>query len=166
MRSDIPDPDQPPTVLLVEDDEAVRDAVCLGLTLQGLRVLDAANGDEAVMLCQALDGKIDAAVVDIVMPLEWGRDVVKRLAFHAPHMKVLYVSGHCEGFVLDCGALPPDDVFFGKPFKVADVADKIYEMLGFAAPATTLQPDDEAGGETQPDNRCRGDEKSSGGATV
>ncbi|MBI3862118.1 MAG: response regulator [Planctomycetia bacterium] len=134
------DPAQQATILLIEDDEAVRDSVRMGLVQFGFHVLEAASGDEAVILCQAYAGKIDATVIDMVMPRMWGHEVAARLLEIAPGIKVVYISGHSEEFMLGCGVLKSEDVFFAKPFYPSEVADKIYEMLGIPNPVTSSFP--------------------------
>jgi two-component system, cell cycle sensor histidine kinase and response regulator CckA len=128
------------TILLIEDDEAVRDSVRMGLVQFGFHVMEAANGDEAVILSQAYEGKVDAAVVDMVMPRMWGHEIAARLLECAPDLKVVYISGHSEEFMLGCGVLKPNDVFFAKPFYPSELADKIYEMLGVPNPLAKLSP--------------------------
>jgi CheY-like chemotaxis protein len=103
--------------------------------------MEAANGDEAVILSQAFEGKVDAAVVDMVMPRMWGHEIAARLLEFAPDLKVVYISGHSEEFMLGCGVLKSSDVFFAKPFYPSELADKIYEMLGVPNPLTKLCPD-------------------------
>ena len=128
------------TILLIEDDEAVRDSVRMGLVQFGFHVMEAANGDEAVILSQAYEGTVDAAVVDMVMPRMWGHEIAARLMEFAPEMKVVYISGHSEEFMLGCGVLKPNDVFFAKPFYPSELADKIYEILGVPNPLTKVCP--------------------------
>lgn len=131
----IPDPTQK-IVLLVEDDEAVRDSVRMGLVQFGFHVLEAANGDEAAILCEAYQGKVDASVIDMVMPRTWGHEVATRLRALSSGIKVVYISGHSEEFMLGSGVLKAEDVFFAKPFYPSELADKIYEMLGVVNPVT------------------------------
>lgn len=128
------------TILLVEDDEAVRDSVRMGLVQFGFHVMEAANGDEAVILCQAYEGKIDATVIDMVIPRMWGHEIAGRLVEISPNIKVVYISGHSEEFMLGCGVLKADDVFFAKPFYPSELADKIYEMLGVVNPLGACSP--------------------------
>lgn len=130
--------DPPPlkTILLIEDDEAVRDSVRMGLVQFGFHVLETSNGDDAVVLCEAYEGKIDAAVVDMVMPRMWGHEIAARLLNISPGIKVVYISGHSEEFMLGCGVLKAEDVFFPKPFYPSELADRIYEMLGVPNPLT------------------------------
>lgn len=130
------EPPSPKTILLIEDDEAVRDSTRLALVQFGFQVIEAANGDDAVLLCQACGGQIDATVVDVVMPREWGDEVVRRLLAISPQMQVIYISGHSEESLRNDGALKVGDVFFAKPFYPSLVADKIYEMLGIPNPIT------------------------------
>jgi DNA-binding response OmpR family regulator len=122
------------TILLIEDDEAVRDSVRMGLVQFGFQVLETSNGDDAAILCRAYEGKIDAAVIDMVMPRMWGHEIAAQLREISSRIKVVYISGHSEEFMLGCGVLKAEDVFFPKPFYPSELADKIYEMLGVPNP--------------------------------
>ncbi len=144
------------TILLIEDDEAVRDSVRMGLVQFGFHVLETSNGDDAAILCQAYEGKIDAAVVDMVMPRMWGHEIAARLLEISPAIKVVYISGHSEDFMLGCGVLKAEDVFFPKPFYPSELADKIYQMLGVPNPLTGSCPVADPVAQSQTDANIRG----------
>jgi DNA-binding response OmpR family regulator len=131
----------PQTVLLVEDDAAVRDSFMKGLVGHGFDILEAASGDEAIRLCQRANEAIPVAIVDMAMPQMWGDDLARRLADLNPQMKVIFVSGHSEQFLRGLGALTGNEVFFAKPFSLALLLKKVRETLGIENPAV-LEPED------------------------
>src|SRR5205823_15044510 len=82
------------TILLVEDEEAVRTFAATVLAAQGYRVIAASNGSEAVALSAAFEGAIDLLITDVIMPGLSGIDVADRVQGERPRMKVLYISGY------------------------------------------------------------------------
>ncbi len=102
------------TVLLVEDDAAVRGFASRVLRSLGYRVLEAGAGADALGLAAAHDGPIDALVTDIVMPGMAGTSLATRLAEARPGLCVLYMSGYSSGALGP--DLPSDVAFLGKPF--------------------------------------------------
>jgi two-component system, cell cycle sensor histidine kinase and response regulator CckA len=117
------------TVLLVEDEEAVRELVCESLERNGYTVLQARDGAEAVQISRKHEGMIHLMITDVVMPGMSGRDLAHRLAPRHPKMKVLYMSGYTENAIVHHGVLDPGTPFLQKPFRPADVAHKVYELL-------------------------------------
>jgi len=103
------------TVLLVEDEEAVRRLTQRILVAAGYKVLPAANGAEALQAC-ASEARIDLLVTDVVMPGMNGRDLWARLKNLRPALKVLYMSGYTDEVIADRGALEPGAPLVGKPF--------------------------------------------------
>src|SRR5262249_45004768 len=91
------------TVLLVEDEDAVRVLVRLVLGPQGYRVVEARNGNEALALAERHDGPIDLLISDVVMPGLSGPDLAGRLADRRPGLRVLFLSGYTEDEVLRRG---------------------------------------------------------------
>ncbi|MEA2765942.1 MAG: two-component system, cell cycle sensor histidine kinase and response regulator CckA, partial [Gemmatimonadaceae bacterium] len=94
------------TILLVEDDAAVRPAVRRMLERQGYTVLDAADGADALQLAASADARgerIDLVLTDVVMPVQGGRVLGERLAMHWPGIRVLYMSGYTDDEILRRG---------------------------------------------------------------
>ena len=89
---------RPKTVLLVEDDAAVRLSFMMGLVDHGFEIVEAASGDEALRLVLNTKDLIEVAIVDMAMPAMWGDEFAKRLAIVSPQTKVIFVSGHTEDF--------------------------------------------------------------------
>ncbi len=125
--------DEPPqgteTVLLVEDEDAVRQSTCEFLVLNGYTVLEARNGEDALRVAQECNKTIDLMVTDVVMPLMGGAQVANRLTATRPGMKVLFVSGYAESTVLRQGAIDLVGHFLQKPFTLKMLARKIREVL-------------------------------------
>jgi PAS domain S-box-containing protein len=117
------------TVLLVEDEAAVRMVQRRTLEGAGYVVLEAANGQEAERIAAGHAGKIELLVTDVVMPGMGGRELAGRLTATHPGLKVLYCSGHTEDSVVRHGVLGSQVEFLQKPFGVTELARKVREVL-------------------------------------
>jgi PAS domain S-box-containing protein len=117
------------TVLLVEDDEPVRDLAREILELNGYSVLEAANGVEAMEIVEGREGDFDLLVTDLVMPLLGGRELAQKVASRLPDLPVLFLSGYTDGAVMHEGFLPEGRHFLQKPFTPAALADKVRKAL-------------------------------------
>jgi PAS domain S-box-containing protein len=115
------------TVLVVEDDTALREFAYEQLTSLGYRVLSAGHGEEALTIAQA--ESIDLLLTDVVMPGMNGRQLAERIALLQPPVQVLYVSGYTENAITHDGVLDPGIAFLGKPYKAADLARRVRELL-------------------------------------
>ena len=125
------------TILLVEDEEAVRDLVRGVLEGCGYSVLLAQNGEEALRLSGGHEGPIHLMVTDVVMPRMSGRELAERLASPRPTMKVLYISGYTDDAVVRHGVLSRGVAFLQKPFMPDALLRKVREMLDAATPRRT-----------------------------
>ncbi len=117
------------TVLLVEDEEVVRELARRILTLYGYRVLEAANGGEALLICENRKEPIHFLLTDVVMPGMSGRELHERLAQLRPGMKSLYMSGYPDTAILHRRALEPGMAFIQKPFSPEALARKVRAVL-------------------------------------
>ena len=118
------------TILLVEDEPAVRALVRRVLLKQGYRVIDAGNGVEALDLVEGLhNSPIDLLLTDVVMPEMGGRDLADHLAPVRPTMKVLYMSGYAEDAIVVNHILQPGVAFLQKPFAPDTLTAKVRETL-------------------------------------
>lgn len=117
------------TVLVVEDEEAVRNIACEALELLGYVPLAAGDSDEAVAISGAHDGPIHLLLSDVVLPKKDGRSLYDLLARSRPEMKALFMSGYTENFVVHHGVLDKTVHFLQKPFTVDNLARKIREVL-------------------------------------
>ena len=123
------------TILVVEDQAAVRSLVCEILVERGYAVLHASNGVEALAVARAHPGRLDLLITDVVMPQLQGPELAARLRGDWPDLKVLYMSGYSAQTEL----IAPDDAsaeFLPKPFGVADLEGRIAGMLARPAPAS------------------------------
>ena len=121
------------TVLLVEDEEALRQLVRMGLERHGYTVLEAANGEEAVAVCERHPGRIDLVVSDVVMPQLGGVAIVQRMAALRPGARVLLLSGYTDA-VARHGVGELQTPFLHKPFTLAALLYKIREVLDATRP--------------------------------
>jgi CheY-like chemotaxis protein len=117
------------TVLLVEDEPALRELILLTLQKYGYTVLEAADAVSAMQIAEQHQGKIQLLVTDVVMPGIGGRELATRLARLRPEMKVLYISGYPDQAILHRGMLEPGLAFLQKPFTAADLTRKVREVL-------------------------------------
>jgi two-component system, cell cycle sensor histidine kinase and response regulator CckA len=117
------------TVLLVEDEESVRQLVRETLVAKGYRVVEAQNGESGVAAAAKHDGKIDLVITDVVMPGMGGRELVKQLALTRPETKVLYLSGYTEEAISE-GTIESGAAFLQKPFTLQTLSRKVREVLG------------------------------------
>src|SRR5690606_32154882 len=117
------------TVLLVEDEDAVRMGGVRALQSRGYTVHEAASGVEALEVLEELDGKVDIIVSDVVMPEMDGPTLLRELRKTYPDIKFVFVSGYAEdAFARNL----PEDAKFGflpKPFSLKQLATTVKEML-------------------------------------
>ena len=117
------------TVLLVEDEESVRELVRLTLSARGYKVLEAENGEAGLSIAEACKDHIDILITDVVMPGIGGRELAKKLLIIRPGISVLYLSGYTEDAVVAQGASGPASAFLQKPFTLQNLAKKVREVL-------------------------------------
>jgi CheY-like chemotaxis protein len=118
------------TILLVEDEEAVRNLGAQLLSSQGYRVLEASNGGEALLICEQYPNPIHLMLTDVVMPNMSGRQLAERLAPIKPDMKVIYMSGYTDDTVLQRGIPSSETAFLNKPFTPDSLMRKVRQVLG------------------------------------
>jgi CheY-like chemotaxis protein len=129
------------TILLVEDETAVRKLALTGLQAKGYNVFEAANGTEAMAICDSYSGQIDLLVTDIVMPLVSGRQVAEHLQSKYPDIRVLYMSGYTDEAVIRHGILDVGMSFLQKPFTPRSLARKVRQVLDHANRASAQVPE-------------------------
>ncbi len=117
------------TILLVEDEESVRQLVRETLEAQGYKIFEAENGDQALRIA-GTHSEIDMLITDVVMPGMSGRELSARLCASHPHTKLLYLSGYTEDAIVHEGVLEPGTAFLQKPFTLQNLARKVREVLG------------------------------------
>jgi two-component system cell cycle sensor histidine kinase/response regulator CckA len=121
------------TILLVEDESAVRSLVARVLRRKGYTVLEASNGLEALGVYERHAGPVDIVVADVVMPEMPGPQLVGRLRERAPNLRILYMSGYASDqmpvYASDQMPVIGDDAFIEKPFTLDALAEKVREVL-------------------------------------
>jgi two-component system cell cycle sensor histidine kinase/response regulator CckA len=117
------------TILLVEDEEAVRLLLLDILDAEGYAVLPASNGRDALRVCEQHSGPIHLLITDVVMPGMSGRELAARLAEECGDAKVLYMSGYTDDAIIHHGVLDAGTNFLQKPFTPDAVARKVREVL-------------------------------------
>ncbi|MDT5122162.1 MAG: two-component system, cell cycle sensor histidine kinase and response regulator CckA [Acidobacteriota bacterium] len=117
------------TVLLTEDEEQVRQMIRMILEMSGYRVLEAADGEEALAIYKQYEGEIDLIMTDVVMPLMSGRELVQSLEILHPGIKVLYMSGYTDDAIVRHGLLDQEIVFLQKPFTPDVLLRKVRKVL-------------------------------------
>jgi CheY-like chemotaxis protein len=115
------------TILLVEDETAIRTIMCLILEKLGYTVIPAESPAEALRLAEAHRDGIDLMITDVVMS---GRELVEKLAPDFPSMKILYMSGYTADVIAHRGVLDEGVHFLGKPVGREELAQKVRDVLG------------------------------------
>ena len=123
------------TVLVLEDEEVVRDLLCAVLTDAGYDVLCAAAPTEALELARARPEPIDLLVSDVILPEMHGPAIARLINALKPEMKVLFVSGYSENDISEQGVLDPGVEVLQKPFSQQELLLKIDAMLNEPAAA-------------------------------
>ena len=119
------------TILLVEDDEAVRDAVMHELVVLGYTVLEASDGPEALRVAAAQPARrIDLLLTDVVMPEMDGCALAARLRENQPGLKVVFSSGYARAVALGQSPRRSRDGFLPKPYNAAALVHTICDVLG------------------------------------
>jgi two-component system cell cycle sensor histidine kinase/response regulator CckA len=121
------------TILLVEDEPAVRDLVERVLNSRGYQVLSAGHGGDALQLAQGRKGEIDLVLTDIVMPAMSGRELVDAIRSTRPGVRVLYMSGYTDDEIVRRGLHDPNMSFIQKPFTAENLALQVRKILDTAA---------------------------------
>ncbi|MGH7277562.1 MAG: ATP-binding protein, partial [Candidatus Rokuibacteriota bacterium] len=117
------------TILLVEDEIAVRELARDILLRHGYTIITAANAGEALLICEKEPQPIHLLVSDVIMPLMSGRQLAERLRPLRPAMKILFMSGYTHAMAAGRAALDPHTSFLHKPFTPDMLASKVREVL-------------------------------------
>ncbi len=117
------------TILLVEDERALRQMAARMLTSAGYTVLTADSGEEALRLLERCDSPVHLMLTDVVLPGIGGRELASRLAETHPAIKVLYTSGHTDDVLLRRGVSDKTAHFIGKPYAIAELKRRVREVL-------------------------------------
>ncbi len=117
------------TVLVVEDDDSIRNLSRKALQQRGYRVLVAENGEDAFRVSEEHGGSIQLMITDVVMPKMSGKETAERFQPLHPQMKVIYMSGYTDDAIVHHGVLAAGLNFIEKPFTPEGLARKVREVL-------------------------------------
>lgn len=124
----LPEPGGTEVVLVVEDEERVREMSVAALKELGYIVYQASSGEEALRVVATL-ARLDLLFTDVVMPGMTGRQLADEVRSQAPHVKVLYTTGYTRNAVVHNGVLDSGVEFLPKPFSIADLATKVRSVI-------------------------------------
>jgi PAS domain S-box-containing protein len=117
------------TILVAEDDEAVRNIAIMALRRHGYEILAASSGEEALDIARKHDGPIHLLITDVVMRGMSGRELADALILDRPILRTLYVSGYTENTIVHHGVLEPGIWFLAKPFTPVLLARRVREVF-------------------------------------
>jgi CheY-like chemotaxis protein len=117
------------TILLVEDEQVVRDLANRFLLKLGYHVLPHANANEALLAARNFPGEIHLLMTDVVMPGMNGPTLATELLKFRPNLKVLFASGYTEDAIVNHGMLAEGIQFIGKPYSIHVLAQKLRDVL-------------------------------------
>jgi len=116
-------------ILIVEDEEAVRELAVISLEMQGYKVMTATDGKDALRIVRTRGGPIDLVLTDVVMPNISGPELVEKLRLQFPRMKVLFMSGYTDDAVLRRGLSEAYVSFIEKPYTPLALARRVRQVL-------------------------------------
>ena len=123
------------TILVVDDEPAVRERIRRELEPRGYMILLAANAEDAMAIGATHRGPIDLLLTDVIMPDLRGPELAQRIRNRRPEMKVLFMSGFLSPDAAELSSLRPGDAFLGKPFARDALPAKVRELLDLAVAA-------------------------------
>jgi two-component system, cell cycle sensor histidine kinase and response regulator CckA len=133
-------PEGSETILLVEDEESLREVTCEYLGKKGYTVLVASEPESAIEVVQGCTRPIDLLLTDVILPGGSGVQLAQRLAADYPQMRVLYVSGYTADAIVHHGGHDSNFAFLSKPFSLPALARKIRSILDAERPQPTQAP--------------------------
>jgi len=123
----------PPTILVIDDEPAVRRTARLFLSEWGFRVLEAEHGEEAMAELAMVPSGVQLVIVDIVLPMEDGIKVAHRILERWPGQPILYMSAHSAEVLLGHGLTDQQTAFLAKPFTREELLQKVQAALETAS---------------------------------
>jgi len=117
------------TILLLEDEDDVRQIIGMILTSTGFKVFEAGSGQEAIELLKAHKDKIDLLLIDVVMPTMNGMETYREISRINPQAKVVFMSGYPADIIMNRSTLPLGTDFISKPIQSHELAAKIRKLL-------------------------------------
>ncbi|HEY6348381.1 MAG TPA: ATP-binding protein [Candidatus Angelobacter sp.] len=126
------------TILIVEDEDAVRDVASTMLQRRGYQVIPACDSREAEQICRNYSGSIDLLLTDVVLKETGGLEVAQLLTTLRPAMRIIYMSGYTDDVVLRHGIKNSQVAFLPKPFTTLELASKVREVLDKVVAAASV----------------------------
>ena len=117
------------TILIVEDDQGVRNMMRQILTRSGYNTLEAATGEEGIRMHEQHKGKIDLVILDVVMPGKNGKEVLDEIAGKGVPVRAIFISGYTGEIILQKGVQKESVDFLQKPLSVSTLLSKVREVL-------------------------------------
>ena len=117
------------TILLVEDNDSVREVTSSTLLQYGYTIYSASNGREALSIFHEYRDTINLVLTDVIMPQMSGRELAEKITAEKANMKILYFSGYTDNSIVHHGVLDEGMEFIQKPFSHIELANKIKEVL-------------------------------------
>ncbi len=117
------------TILLIEDEDGVRNSAAEYLTENGYTVLKAKSGPEALQMAKNHDGTIDLVLTDVVMPRMSGPEVAEKIRKERPQIRVVFMSGYSNNLLTNQELLDPQHILLRKPFRLASLGRCIADSL-------------------------------------
>lgn len=117
------------TILVVEDEGEVRKLAVEILRRQKYKVLEAAQGEAALLICEEYKAPIHLLLTDVVMPGLNGPDLARRMKYLYPGLKVIFMSGYSDKGIFQRGILDPETGLLQKPFSLESLTGKVREVL-------------------------------------
>ena len=123
-------------VLVVEDEDGIREVARRILARRGYEVMTAASGPDAVELARTHEGLIDLLITDLIMPRMMGKEVAEAIAAMRPSTHIMFMSGYAHPILGSTHGLPAGTILIEKPFTERALLSKVREALGAAGPGT------------------------------
>ena len=117
------------TILVVEDEDRLREMIVEVLSRCGYTVLEAPDGPTALERYADKAPIVDLVMTDVMMPKMNGRQFAREFSKHQPHARILYMSGYTDDIILDHGVLAPGTLFIHKPFSRKELVDMLQNIL-------------------------------------
>ena len=125
------------TILIAEDEYALRQLILDILRPLGYQVFEAEDGNEAFELCKTIEGKIDVLLTDVVMPKMNGRELAQRITEMSHETKIIFMSGYTQSIILQHDLLQENTFFIQKPVTPSLLSEKLRQVLDEQAETTT-----------------------------
>ena len=129
-QSLFPPPEGGATILLVDDECAIRNSTAEALKQGGYNILEATEGPEAIQIVeQYTEGKVDVLVTDVIMPGMGGKHLAEKITEARPGIRTIFVSGYGEESLLSQGLLEPGSPFVQKPINLTILTNAINDIM-------------------------------------